>query len=282
MFIQPMLLQPSEPFNDESYISELKMDGIRLLYSRFNNEIKLYTRHNNEVTRKFPEVLSNDIPEGTILDGELIQTNEDGHPDFEALMSRFHVSNKDKIIIYSKKEPVTFCVFDILYHKGKSVMHLPLLERKSLLEEVLPEDTPRIVKVRHHVGRAVELFNLCKELGLEGVVMKRRNSAYVKKRSHDWKKAVNYQKEAFYILGQRKGEFGLLLGEQTDKGMRSVGMMEFVPPAAKKAIYSKTSELKKEETKEMIYFRPEVMCIAKYRNRTRAGNLRIPSFVEFD
>nr|WP_318246500.1 hypothetical protein [Alkalihalobacillus algicola] len=161
-------------------------------------------------------------------------------------------------------------------------MHLPLSERKRLLDEVLPQDSPRIVKVRHHAGKTLELFNLCKELGLEGVVMKRGNSKYVNKRSYDWKKAVNYPKESFYILEQRKKEYGLLLGEKTDKGMKSVGVIEFVLPAARKAIYSMTAELKQEETKDMIYFRPEIKCIVKYRNRTRANNLRLPSFINFD
>lgn len=41
MFIQPMLLQPSLPFNDSNYLTELKADGIRLIYSHFDNKVNL-------------------------------------------------------------------------------------------------------------------------------------------------------------------------------------------------------------------------------------------------
>lgn len=68
MFISPMLLHKSNyPFDDDSYITELKLDGIRLLFTKFNNQVKLYTRHNNEVTTKFPELHTLNVPDGTIL-----------------------------------------------------------------------------------------------------------------------------------------------------------------------------------------------------------------------
>lgn len=63
-----MLLHNTErPLEHEDFITELKLDGIRLILSKFNDQIKLYTRHNNEVTMKFPELLQLDIPNGTIL-----------------------------------------------------------------------------------------------------------------------------------------------------------------------------------------------------------------------
>ncbi|MCY9457254.1 ATP-dependent DNA ligase, partial [Bacillus inaquosorum] len=90
MFVSPMLLHSiKEPFDDKNYITELKFDGIRLILTKFVNQIKLYTRHNNEVTSKFPELLDLDIPDGTVLDGEVIVAAPDGAPDFEAVMERF-------------------------------------------------------------------------------------------------------------------------------------------------------------------------------------------------
>lgn len=64
-----MLLHKSdEPFDDENYITELKLDGIRLILSKFDNRIRLWTRHKNEVTAKFPELLNLDwLPNGTVL-----------------------------------------------------------------------------------------------------------------------------------------------------------------------------------------------------------------------
>ena len=82
-----MLLHKTEqPFDDGDIINELKLDGIRLILSKFNNQTRLYTRHNNEVTSKFPELLQLDIPDGTILDGEIVVTDQQGKPDFEAII----------------------------------------------------------------------------------------------------------------------------------------------------------------------------------------------------
>ncbi|MRD45552.1 ATP-dependent DNA ligase, partial [Bacillus thuringiensis] len=68
MFVSPMLLQKKDqPFNDDKYITELKLDGIRLIVSKFDNKVRLYTRHHNEVTSKFPELLQIDIPDGTVI-----------------------------------------------------------------------------------------------------------------------------------------------------------------------------------------------------------------------
>lgn len=64
-----MLLQKvDEPFDNDEWLTELKLDGIRLLVSKWNNKIKCYTRHNNEVTFLFSELQSLNIPDGTILD----------------------------------------------------------------------------------------------------------------------------------------------------------------------------------------------------------------------
>lgn len=68
-----MLLESAkDPFDSDDYITEIKFDGIRLLASKDEGRIRLYTRHNNEVTAKFPELHTLQIPDGTVLDGELI------------------------------------------------------------------------------------------------------------------------------------------------------------------------------------------------------------------
>ncbi len=85
-----MLLQKIDhPFDDDNYITELKLDGFRTIWTKFDNKVKIYTRHNNKITSKFPELINLPIPDGTILDGEIIVTDNQGKPDFEAVMERF-------------------------------------------------------------------------------------------------------------------------------------------------------------------------------------------------
>jgi DNA ligase 1 len=273
VFVSPMLLQRSEqPFDDDSYITELKLDGIRLILSKFDNKVQLFTRHNNEVTAKFPELLTLDIPDGTVLDGEIIVTDQTGKPDFEAMMSRF--MSKRNIL---DNGTLSYVVFDIIRYKGESVTRLPLTERKQLLDGVIPMDTGLLAKVKYLVGHGSAYFDLVKQQGLEGIVLKRKDSVYeVGKRSQAWLKVINYQYKDVHITGLRKGEFGLLLSFLDGK---PAGVMEFMPPAERKELY-KQQQVASEDDK-FIYIEP-VNCRVKYRNITKSGFLRIPSFVEWN
>jgi len=193
MFISPMLLHKVDvPFDHDDWLSELKLDGIRFIYSTMNGT-NFYTRHQNEVTVRFPELITCQIPKGTILDGEIIISDEHGKPDFEELMGRFKVSNPKRIPIMSRIKPVTFCAFDVLYDKGKKVSHLPLTERKEILNNILPENLPLITKVLSIKGNGKALFDLVKKQQLEGIVLKRKDSNYeIGKRSSNWLKVYLY------------------------------------------------------------------------------------------
>lgn len=268
-----MLLHKSDrPFDDNEYITELKLDGIRLILSKFNGAIKLYTRHHNEVTSKFPELLQLDIPEGTVLDGEIIVTDSQGKPDFEAMMERFQSKRSAHSIQY--------CVFDIVYYEGERV-RLPLIERKALLDSVLDE-TETVVKVQWMYGHGEAYFDLVQKNGLEGIVLKKADSIYKHgNRSHDWLKVINYQYADVYVTGLRKDEFGLLLAIDEDGKLKPGGIMEFMAPDARKVIYKQYKDYIVQEDKKFIFLDPKIKCRVKFRNYTKSGLLRIPSFVEY-
>jgi DNA ligase 1 len=271
-FIKPMLLQKSDqPFDDSDYITELKLDGIRLIYSVDQaGKVRLYSRHNNEITSKFPELQNLEIPPGTVLDGELIVSDHDGKPDFEAMISRF-MSSKDK-------SPVSFVAFDVIQHEGDRVTKLPLLERKEILAEIVPNDSSLITKSQFIEGHGEAYFEAIKAQGLEGIVLKRKDSRYeFGKRSHSWLKVINYQYAYVFVVGYRKQpkDFGWLL---TDADGRYVGVMELGVPVSEKAKVYRTPIVK--ETDDFANIAP-IGVRVKYRNLTKAGLLRLPSFVEW-
>ncbi|MDQ1005434.1 ATP-dependent DNA ligase [Neobacillus niacini] len=180
MFISPMLLHKKEsPFDDDKFLTELKLDGFRTIWSKFDDKVRIFTRHNNEITSKFPELVHLPLPNGIILDGEIVVTDDKGRPDFEATMERF-MSNK-----YG--HDISYSVFDIIYHNGEKITGLPLLDRKEILETVVKEDSPLLNKVKWIEGNAEQYFELIKQYDLEGIVQKRTSSTYqINKRSHDW------------------------------------------------------------------------------------------------
>lgn len=151
-------------------------------------------------------------------------------------MSRFQVSNPKRIHRLSKSKPVTFCAFDVVYHKGKRISHLPLFERKEILDSLLPEDLPLVTKVPLINSNGKAMFDLVKAQGLEGIVLKKKSSKYeLGKRSRNWLKVINYQYATVEIAGFRKSEFGWLLKFSDGK---PAGVMELgVPAEARKAVY---------------------------------------------
>ncbi|WP_042456686.1 ATP-dependent DNA ligase [Neobacillus dielmonensis] len=272
MFISPMLLQKTDhPFDDDSYITELKLDGFRTIWTKFNNQVKIYTRHNNDITSKFPELINIPVPDGTVLDGEIIVSDDKGRPDFESVMERF-MSKKSE-------HSISFCVFDIIYFNSQRISNLPLIERKAILEEVITEDTPILNKVKWIEGNAEQYFELIKQNELEGIVQKRSESKYqINKRSNDWLKVINYTYENVCISGLRKNDFGLLLNFESGE---YAGLMEFMPTANRREFYKQSKDFIVEENDKFIYFDPKIKMKVKYRNLTKKGLLRIPSFVEW-
>jgi DNA ligase 1 len=273
LFISPMLLHKSDqPFDSSEYITELKLDGIRLIYSVDNaGKVRLYSRHNNEITSKFPEMHNLDIPQGTVLDGELIVTDSAGKPDFESMMSRF-MSSRDKT-------PISFVAFDVIQHEDERVNNLPLLERKEILAEIIPTDTPVLAKTQFIEGHGEDYFDAVKAQDLEGIVLKRKDSRYeAGKRSHSWLKVINYQYAEMLVVGYRKQpkDFGWILADSDGKYM---GVMELgVPAQARVRVYR--SEVSK-ETDDVAYLAVPIGVRVKYRNLTKSGLLRLPSFVEW-
>lgn len=267
-----MLLEKvTEPFDSTSYITELKLDGFRLILSYFDSSYRLYTRHSNEITAKlkYSGMLDDlNLANGTILDGELIVPGKDGKPNFEAVMEWFNSSKSNNQIQY--------CVFDILFYKGINVMNLPLLERKALLNEIR-FDNEQIVPVQWIEGNGTAYFNSVKEMDLEGIVAKEKNSKYsANKRSDKWLKVINYKYTDVRISGIIKENNSFILQSVDDN--RTIGVMEFMPVEERKRLYRKIDRSIISEDDKVSWLGQEVICNVKYRNWTSKGKLRIPSF----
>ncbi|WP_121611591.1 ATP-dependent DNA ligase [Mesobacillus foraminis] len=272
MFVSPMLLHKKQyPFNDHLFLTELKLDGFRTIWTKFDNKVRIYTRHNNEITSKFPELVNIPLPNGIILDGEITVTDDKGRPDFEAAMERFMSKKTGHEISYS--------VFDIIYHNGEKITGLPLLDRKEVLDQVITEETPLLNKVKWFEGNAEQYFELIKQYDLEGIVQKRATSTYqINKRSHDWLKVINYKYKNVYLAGLRKDKFGVLLNFENGN---YAGLMEFMAPQGRKELYKQYKDFIVEDNDKFVYLEPKLKAKVKYRNLTKKGLLRIPSFVEW-
>lgn len=280
MFIEPMLLgKREEPFDDDRYIFQPKIDGHRLILSRQSGQIHLYTRHNNDVTRQYPELHNVPIDEGVdiVLDGEVARMDETGWIDFEAVMERFRIKKSERIKAAALTFPVHYYVFDVLRYKGVDVRGWPLVDRLALLSDILaPNQYYSTVLTVPNEG--IALFETVKARRLEGIVAKRKDSKYVSRRSDNWLKIINYEYADVHIVGWRKGDFGWL----AHINGRPAGIIELAVPAAhKKAFYNVASTIVTGEDRNFVYVEPCIKARVRFRNYYRSGLLRSPEFVEF-
>ena len=113
--IDPMLLYETDPFDDEDYIYELKLDGIRCVAYIEPKSVLLQNKHHKDVTDIYPELseMKKCVKKRVILDGELVVLT-DGKPDFYALQKRSLMSDEFKIKLAEKHNPIQFVAYDIL------------------------------------------------------------------------------------------------------------------------------------------------------------------------
>ena len=135
-------LAGGEPFDSPEYLFEVKWNGIRALASRPCESQSpggwdLWGRHRADYRVRYPEMqVLAALPPGTTLDGELVLMPQ-GLPDLEAILARHQITNSAKIQHFSRQQPVTYVVFDLLAHEGRSLLGQPLQARRALLQELL-------------------------------------------------------------------------------------------------------------------------------------------------
>ncbi|PTX59587.1 ATP dependent DNA ligase-like protein [Melghirimyces profundicolus] len=162
--------------------------------------------------------------------------------------------------------PVQYVVFDILMHRGEPVMDRPLMERKALLEEALQEDEV-FSRIRHIEENGTGLFRATGEAGLEGIVMKRKDSLYHPgKRSWAWQKVIHWHETEVIITGYRKEEPGWLIAVEEDGRLRPGGVMELgIGPRERKAFYQVAQRIKIREDRKFVHVEPKIHCRVKYK-----------------
>jgi len=218
---KPMLLKEiAKPFDSSDYIFELKFDGFRAVVFATNKEIYVQSRNKQDLTNLFPELqnIKKLVPKGkrVIFDGE-IASFVDGKPSIADLQTRIRIKDKNRILRESLENPVVFVCFDVLY-ENKDLTDLPLLERKKILEKY--DDSGEFVKTQMVFHKGIKLFDTVCKMDLEGIVAKLKDGKYyINKRTDDFIKIKNIQRDEFLIGGYEKKKNGILslaLGEYSD------------------------------------------------------------------
>ncbi len=190
--IAPMLCTlTKETPGDPGYLYEIKWDGYRIISYVQKGKVRLDSRSAKDYTKRYPPIVAalQALGHDAVIDGEVVVFNEDGAPDFDALQL---YNGHDTAIVY--------CVFDLLWLDGYSLMELPLTARKDLLA-ALVKGQPTF-QVSESFDDGPGLYKEMLKRNLEGVVAKRKDSAYQPSaRNNDWLKTPTRKRQEFVIGG---------------------------------------------------------------------------------
>ena len=219
-FIPPMLATlASKPFRDPDWLFEIKWDGYRIEAVVDDGQTKLLTRHGNDGETYFPGFLSPPSwidARQAIVDGEVVALDEDGAPDFGLLQERISELRAGRRV-----GGLVYQAFDLLYLDGRSLLRVPLEDRKRLLRSVLREGS-RVRFASHVETEGLAFYAAAEQRGIEGIIAKHRRSTYEPgQRTRAWLKIKIRPEQELVVGGWTPGE-----GNAKDLGALVVGVYE--------------------------------------------------------
>ncbi|WEF35048.1 DNA ligase D [Pseudoduganella chitinolytica] len=212
-------LVDAPPADPHDWLFEIKFDGYRLLARVDGKDIRLITRNGNDWTHKLEPLRAAiekmKLPKGW-YDGEIVVHDQSGRPNFGLLQQAFDGTRTSNIVYF---------VFDAPYLDGYDLREVPLAQRRELLKTVMDRVGNDVVRYSAELeAPPAEMVAAACQMGLEGIIGKRRDSTYVSRRSPDWIKLKCAQRQEFVIggytdpKGSRVGIGSLLLGYYGEDG----------------------------------------------------------------
>jgi bifunctional non-homologous end joining protein LigD len=304
--LSPMLCSTLDaPPTGDEWVSELKLDGVRIVADKRGDEIALSYRSRRDTTAAYPEVVRAlaALPvERVVLDGEIVAFDDAGVPSFQRLQQRIHLGEKWSVARASLRVPAVYLVFDVLAVGERVTTGLPLTARRELLRMLVPHTAGFVRALDYVDGHATELFDFCRARKLEGIVVKRKTAPYRPgpRRTSDWVKIKCERDESFVVLGWTRGNdarsrLGALdLGAYDAEG-KLVVRGKVGSGLDEKAIDALLAKLEPLATKEKLFggkmgsapngrtlVRPEVVVSVRYLGWSDEGMLRFPVFRGID
>src|SRR5579871_2870700 len=285
--LQPMLATLTDaPFDDPGWVFEDKYDGFRMIAEIKNGKVALYSRNGKIISRNYFEVAKalEGVETDAVIDGELVAIGKDGVSHFQLLQNALRHEAK-----------LLYCAFDLMFENGEDLRKQPLLERKKRLIAILPRDK-LIAFSRHRKANGTKFFAEAERKGLEGIMAKRADSAYVSgSRSSDWLKIKTAKRQEVVIAGftapkRSRPFFGaLVLAVRENDAWRYIGHVgtgfshQVLEELHGKLMRLKTGKspfpAKVKDEGDTTWVRPSLVAEVKFAEWTSKGELRQPVYL---
>ncbi|SFH27327.1 bifunctional non-homologous end joining protein LigD [Ensifer sp. OV372] len=277
-----------KPPKGPEWAFEVKWDGYRLAVHVEPGEVRAITRGGYDWTKKFGGIVTEarELGDATmIIDGEAVVLDDQGRSDFGLLQRA--VGRRPSL---HDAAEIIFFAFDLLYLDGQDLRMMPLSERRQLLGPIVSGRTGAIRFSAEVPADGEEFFRVACELGLEGIIAKRRDKPYRSGRRPEWLKIKCVRRDTFAIVGYepstmpgaigrlllaaRKGDSLVYVGGcgtgWSNKESTDLRQLLDAIPADRPAVALKR--------KGAVFVRPMLVADIEYRAWTQDGKLRHPSF----
>jgi bifunctional non-homologous end joining protein LigD len=287
---KPMLATlVSDAFDGDEWLFETKWDGYRAIASVENNNVALYSRNEKSFLKDYPPVVAavEKVSHNVVLDGEIIVLDKKGRSDFQSLQN-YKTTGKGNLV---------YVVFDLLHLNGYELQQLTLLERKSLLKDLVASLGDKTIRFSAHVlKKGLNFFKKAQEKEWEGIIAKKTDSIYEEgRRGMSWLKIKIINEQEALICGytaprgSRKKIGALVLGMYEGKKLQYIGhcggglneasigdLYEQLQP-----LIAKTSPFEEKVATNMpvTWVKPKLVCQVKFQEWTGDGHLRQPIFL---
>ena len=295
-FIEPMDCAPVTKLADgPQWVYEVKLDGYRAIAVKTDGRVNLFSRRRKSFDHHYPLIVEAlaALPEGTVVDGEIVALDDSGKPNFNLLQN-----------FRSEAQHIHYFIFDLLVFDDRDLTGLPLNERRDLLKS-LKLNSARIRVAEQFEAKATDMLAAVRKQGLEGVIAKRKDSLYeAGKRTGSWVKCRVNRGQELVIGGYLPGPHGfdsLIVGYYQAKDLMYVARVRngFVP-ASRRQVFEKIrhlvsptmpfanlpdthksrwgDELTAEKMKECVWLRPEAVARIEFLEWTAGDRLRHAKF----
>jgi DNA ligase D-like protein (predicted ligase) len=297
-FIEPMECAPvTKLLNGPEWVYEIKLDGYRAIAINSNSVVNLFSRRHKSFNHQYPHLVEAlaELPEGTVVDGEVVALDDSGRPNFN-LLAQFR----------SEASRIHYFIFDLLVCNDRDLTKLPLSGRRDLMKTFLKLQSPRLRIAEQFEVSANDMFAAVRQQQLEGVIGKRKDSVYeAGKRTGAWVKCRANRGQELVIGGYIPGPHGfdsLIVGYYQGKDLMYVARVRsgFVP-ASRRQVFERIrhlasptmpfanlpdthksrwgDELTAEKMKECVWLRPEAVAQIEFLEWTTGDRLRHSQFV---
>jgi len=295
-FIEPMYALSVQKLPEgKEWLYEVKFDGYRCIAGRDATKVTLWSRKENLFTEQFPHIARacEQLPADTLLDGEIVALDESGRVSFNLL--QHHRSRARALLLYA---------FDVLIYRGRSLLKTSLETRREVLNEIFRQGKIVLISLSETIDATpAELIRVAREFGFEGIIAKRKDSIYEPgKRSNVWVKYRVNQGQEFVVGGYTLGNpiDALIVGYYQDGKLLYAAKIRngFVPhlrrevanrlkgleandcPFANLPERKRTQwALTKEEMKNCVWVKPELVAQIEFAEWTPDGHLRHSKFI---